>query len=159
MSPLGTFAGGLLSGVSFARGTFVRGLMPVPPNFNAYTHRLGFLCLTWSMFTLLVAVYSWPTRSVTNKKRQTRPLSSAGIRPPLPKFSGYAEVDAPAILYPSTIWVRPLFTELGPKNPPKKPILPWSKRTLCRLSGDITNCSAHWRYGNADHSVTNQPSR
>jgi len=21
------------------------GLMPVPPNFNAYTHRLGFLCL------------------------------------------------------------------------------------------------------------------
>ena len=27
--------GGLLPG----------GLMPVPPNFNAYTHRLGFLCL------------------------------------------------------------------------------------------------------------------
>jgi len=23
----------------------VRGLMPVPPKFNAYTHRLGFLCL------------------------------------------------------------------------------------------------------------------
>jgi len=31
---------GLLPG-----GTFVRGLMPVPPNFNAYTYRLGFLCL------------------------------------------------------------------------------------------------------------------
>ena len=29
------FPGGLLAG----------GLMPVPPNFNAYTHRLGFLCL------------------------------------------------------------------------------------------------------------------
>ena len=40
------FPGGLLAGGSFARGTFVRGgLMPVPPNFNAYTHRLGFLCL------------------------------------------------------------------------------------------------------------------
>jgi len=41
MSPLGTFSlgvfwpGGLLSG----------GLMPVPPNFNACTNRLGFLCL------------------------------------------------------------------------------------------------------------------
>jgi len=28
-------SGGLLSG----------GLMPVPPKFNAYTHRLGFLCV------------------------------------------------------------------------------------------------------------------
>ena len=34
------FHGGLLAG-----GTFVWGLMPVPPKFNAYTHRLGFLCL------------------------------------------------------------------------------------------------------------------
>ena len=33
--PGGLLAGGLLSG----------GLMPVPPKFNAYTHRLGFLCL------------------------------------------------------------------------------------------------------------------
>ena len=32
--------GGLLPG-----WTFVRGLMPVPTKFNAYTHRLGFLCL------------------------------------------------------------------------------------------------------------------
>ena len=23
------------------------GLMPVPPKFNAYTYRLGFLCLAW----------------------------------------------------------------------------------------------------------------
>ena len=53
----------------------------------------------------------------TNKKRQTRPRSSVGIRPALPKFSGYVEVDAPDIFHPSTIWVRPLFTELGPKNP------------------------------------------
>ena len=41
---------------SFARGNFLPGdffpgvllserLMPVPPKFNAYTHRLGFLCL------------------------------------------------------------------------------------------------------------------
>ena len=33
--PGGLLPGGLLSG----------GLMPVPPNFNAYTNRLGFLCL------------------------------------------------------------------------------------------------------------------
>jgi len=33
--PGGILPGGLLSG----------GLMPVPPNFNANTHRLGFLCL------------------------------------------------------------------------------------------------------------------
>ena len=26
-------------------GVLSRGLMPVPPKFNAYTHRLGFLCL------------------------------------------------------------------------------------------------------------------
>jgi len=32
--------GGLLSG-----GGGGGGLMPVPPKFNAYTHRLGFLCL------------------------------------------------------------------------------------------------------------------
>jgi len=33
--PVGLLPGGLLSG----------GLMPVPPKFNAYTNRLGFLCL------------------------------------------------------------------------------------------------------------------
>ena len=33
--PGGLLAGGFLSG----------GLMPVPPKFNAYTNRLGFLCL------------------------------------------------------------------------------------------------------------------
>jgi len=54
----------------------------------------------------------------TDKKRQTRPRSSAGSRPPLPKFSGYVEVDAPDIFHPSIIWVRPLFTELGPKKTP-----------------------------------------
>ena len=31
--------------VSGAGGIFVRGLMPVPPKFNAYMHRIGFLCL------------------------------------------------------------------------------------------------------------------
>ena len=35
-----SFPGGFLAG-----GTFVRGLMPVPPKFNAYTYRLRFLCL------------------------------------------------------------------------------------------------------------------
>jgi len=83
------------------------GLMPVPPNFNAYTHRLGFLCLASQR------------EGQKKQKKQTRPPSSAGSRPPLPKFSGYVEVEAHYIFHPSTIWVRPLFTELGPKNPPK----------------------------------------
>ena len=69
-----------------------------------------------------------------NKKRQTRPRSSAGSRPPLPKFSGYVEVVAHYIFHLSTIWVRPLFTELGPKIPPKMPILPWSKRIYVALA-------------------------
>jgi len=47
----GLLAGGFLSGGAFVRGVFCPGgllsggLMPVPPKFNAYTHRLGFLCL------------------------------------------------------------------------------------------------------------------
>ena len=55
--PRGSFArghfwpGGLLAGWIFVRGgfrpggTFVRGAYARSPKFNAYTHRLGFLCL------------------------------------------------------------------------------------------------------------------
>ena len=64
------------------------------------------------------SIVVWRTKKQTKKKRQTRPRSSAGSRPPLPKFSRYVEVDTPDIFHPSTIWVRPLFTELGRKNPP-----------------------------------------
>jgi len=44
-------AGHFFPGGTFGRGDFCPGvllyggLMPVPPKFNAYTHRLGFLCL------------------------------------------------------------------------------------------------------------------
>jgi len=37
--------GSLLPGGLFPAGLLPGGLMPVPPKFNAYTHRLGFLCL------------------------------------------------------------------------------------------------------------------
>ena len=77
-------------------------------------------------------------RSVTDKQKktgQTQHPSSAVSRPPLPKFSGYVEVDAHYIFHPSTIWVRPLFTELGPKTP----LLPKKQTNICRLSGDIIN--------------------
>ena len=60
------------------------------------------------------SIVAWRTNKQTKKNRQTRPRSSAGSRPPFPKFSGYVEVDAHYIFHPSTIWVRPLFTELGP---------------------------------------------
>jgi len=50
--PGGTFGlgdfwpGGFLSGSAYVRGGLLSGgLMPVPPKFNAYTNRLGFLCL------------------------------------------------------------------------------------------------------------------
>jgi len=74
------------------------------------------------------SIVAWRT-----KKRQTRPRSSAGSRPPLPKFSGYVEVEAHYIFHQSTIWVRPLFTELGPK----KADIAMKQTNICRLSGDI----------------------
>ena len=77
------------------------------------------------------SIVAWRTNK-TN--RQTRPPSSAGSRPPLPKFSGYVEVDAHYIFHQSTIWVRPLCTELGPKNPSKMPILPCDKRIYVALA-------------------------
>ena len=49
--PGGLLPGALLAGGNFGRGDFCPegllsgGLMPVPPKFNAYMHRLGFLCL------------------------------------------------------------------------------------------------------------------
>jgi len=101
----------------------VRGLMPVPPKFNAYTNRLGFMCLECSVTD--------KQKNRQTKKRQTRPRSSAGSRPPLPKFSGYVEVDAHYIFHPSTIWVWPLFTELGPK---KTPFCQKSKRIYVALA-------------------------
>ena len=60
-------------------------------------------------------------------------------RPLLPKFSGFVEVEAHYIFHPSTIWVRPLFTELGPKLPPpqKKADFAMKQTNICRLSGDI----------------------
>ena len=85
--------GVLLSGGSFARGTFSPGVF-CPAVTDKQTNR-------------------------QKTKRQTQPRSSAGSRPPLPKFSGYVEVEVHYIFHPSTIWVRPLFTELGPKKAPK----------------------------------------
>jgi len=39
-------AGGIfVRGVFCPGGLLSGGLMPLPPKFNAYTHRLGFLCL------------------------------------------------------------------------------------------------------------------
>jgi len=70
------------------------------------------------------------------KNRQTRPRSSAESRPPLPKFSEYVEVEAHYIFHPSTIWVRPLFTELGPKKT-QKAYFAMKQTNICRLSGDI----------------------
>ena len=72
----------------------------------------------------------------TNRQKKTNSAhSSAGSRPMQPKFSGNVEVEAHYIFHPSTIWVRPLFTELGPKNPD----FAIKQTNICRLSGDITS--------------------
>ena len=63
----------------------VRGAYARSPNFNAYTNRLGLLCIAWSMFTLLVAVYSWPNRSVTDK---LGPVAPRGVDARSPNFQG-----------------------------------------------------------------------
>jgi len=117
--PGGLLAGGFLSGGAFVWGVFCPGgllsggLCPFPQVQCVYVpSRLS-----------VPSIVAWRT----NKKRQTRPGSSAGSRPPLPKFSEYVEVEAQYIFHPSTKWVRPLCTELGPKKT-QKPILPWSKR-------------------------------
>jgi len=89
-------------------------------------------------------IVAWRTKKT---KRQTRPPSSAGSRPPLPKFSGYVEVEAHYIFHPSTIWVWPLFTEVGPKSPPPKKNADFAMKqtNICRLSGDIKKQIYHWR--------------
>ena len=124
-----------LPGATYSPGVFwpgdfcPGGLCPSPPKFNAYTNRLGFLCLP--------SQSDGQTKNKqTNKKRQTRSRSSAGSRPPLPKFAGYVQVEAHYIFHPSTIWVRRLFTELGPKKNQKADFA-MKQTNICRLSGDI----------------------
>jgi len=75
------------------------------------------------------------TKKTTN--RQTRPPSSAGSRPPLPKFWGYAEVEAHYIFHPSTIWVRPPFYGGRAEKPPQNADFAMKQTNICRLSGDI----------------------
>jgi len=77
---------------------------------------------------------AWRTNKQTIKPDKLGLLSPRGVDPRSPNFRGYVEVDAHYIFNPSTIWVRPLCTELGPKNPHKMPILPWSKRIYVALA-------------------------
>ena len=99
-------------GVFLSGGAFVRG---------AYARSPQVQCVYEPSRLSVPSIVAWRTNK-KKQKRQTRPRSSAGSTPPLgplPKFSGYVEVEAHYIFHQSTIWVRPLFTELGPKNPPK----------------------------------------
>ena len=49
-------------------------------------------------------------------------------------------MEAHYIFQPSTIWVRPLFTELGPKKTQKADFA-MKQTNICRLSGDIISIS------------------
>ena len=115
----GFLAGGFLSGGAFVRGCFCPGGLLSGVTFvrGAYARSPQVQCVYAASRLSVPSIVARRTKK--NKKRQTRPRSSAGSRPPLAEFSGYVEVEAHYIFYPSTIWVRPLFTELGPKNPPK----------------------------------------
>jgi len=139
--PGGLFPGGILPGVTFGRGDFwpggflsggalVLGVFCPGGTFvgGAYAHSPQLQCVYAPSRLSVPSIVAWRTNKKTNSAH-----SSAGSRPPLPKFSGYVEVVAHYIFHPSTIWVRPVFTELGPKKPPKKPILPWSKRIYVTL--------------------------
>jgi len=102
---------------------------------GAYARSPQVQCLYAPSRLSVPSIVAWRTNKKTNiQKKETRPRSSAGSWSPLPKFSGYVEVEAPDIFHPSTIWVRPLFTELGPKNPH----FAQKQTNICRLSGDIT---------------------
>jgi len=113
-------AGGIFVRGVFCPGTFVRG---------AYARSPQVQCIYAPSRLSVPSIIAWRTKN----KKQTRPRSSAGSRPPLPKFSGYVEVEAHYIFHPSTIWVTS-FYGVGPKKPPKKPILPWSKRIYVALA-------------------------
>ena len=54
------------------------------------------------------------------KKYKLVPVAPRGVYPRSRNFQGNVEVDAHHIFHPSTIWVRPLSTELVAENPPKK---------------------------------------
>ena len=51
--------------------------MPVPPKFNTYTHRLGFLCLA-----------SQRDGQKTYKKDKLGPVAPRGVDPHSPNFQG-----------------------------------------------------------------------
>ena len=115
--PEGTWPGGFLSGGAFVRGSFARGSFARGTFVQGLVRSPQVQCVYAPSRLSVPSIVAWRTNKKT--KRQTRPRSSAGSRPPLPKFSGYVEVEAHYIYHPSTIWVRPLFTELGRKKPQK----------------------------------------
>jgi len=80
---------------------------------GAYARSPQVQCLYAPSRLSVPSIVAWRTNI---QKKRNSASSSAGSWPPLPKFSWYVEVDAHLIFHRSTIWVRPLFTELGPKN-------------------------------------------
>ena len=132
----GFLAGGFLSGGAFVRGCFCPGGLLSGVTFvrGAYARSPEVQCVHAPCRLSVPIMTDKQTNKQTNRqKRQTRPRSSAECRPPLPKFSGYVEVEAHYIFHPSTLWVRPLFTELKPKSPPPK-----KKCRFCHEANEYT---------------------
>jgi len=86
--------------------------MPVPPNFNAYTNRLGCLCLAWSVYpaggriqlTLQERDGQKTDKQKTAKKDKLGPVAPRGVDPRSQIFQDFFQ-EAPYIFHPRTIWV------------------------------------------------------
>ena len=109
---------------------------------GAYARSLQVQCLYAPSRLSVPSIVAWRTNKQTNKQNDKKTdklglLAPRGVDP-LPKFSGYVEVDAHYIFHRSTIWVRPLCTELGPKTPPKCRFCHEAKAYMSP-SGDINN--------------------
>jgi len=75
------------------------------------------------------------------KNRQTRPRSSAGSRPPLPKFSGYVDRGGGTLHISSKHYMGPTpFYGARAENTAQKTDFAMKQTNICRLSGDIISC-------------------
>jgi len=87
-------AGGIFVGGTRTR-TKTKNRTKTKTVWGAYARSPQFQCAYAPSRLSVPSIVAWRTKKQTNiqtnKKRQTRPHSSAGSRPPLPKFSGYVQ--------------------------------------------------------------------
>ena len=127
-------AGGIfVRGVFCPGGLLSGGLMPVPPKFNAYTHRLGFLCLS--------SQHDRQTKKANNQtnKKTNSALQLRGEQTPAPQIfrvcrgGGTLHISSKHYMGPTP------FYRTRAKKTPQKADFAMKQTNICRLSGDIIN--------------------